>query len=398
MAGPSGGAFPTSYLSGYFENLSEGVHVDVTNGVAGTAYPIGTPAHPVNNLTDAYTIAIARNLRTIFLHGGGFTLPDSMSSPAPYAFTFIGDGVEATSLSVSAPGGVAMRSHTFVNMTLSGYASTLYYIFNCRLANGTGGLWGFEGEDLFVDHLSTISVLLNVRRCYFSGTTYNVPAPATDESRLIDASGSLTLAGVNVLNTVNIYGNGLRLTINNTCVGGTINIYGDVHVTNNAAGTTVNDYTTRASLLRGLFSLDFWSDPQEEVQLTNVAGDKALPDIVVAGIPAGATIARAAVMFKFRAVENTNAAANKLNGAQDIQIRTAAGPGAWNDCINFLDDMYGLAATTREGGDVFVGDINVAAVVTGNGTYNLQWDEAIADLGNIQFNDVQVGLRLWFSV
>ncbi len=146
-----------------------------------------------------------------------------------------------------------------------------------------------------------------------------------------------------------------------------------------------------------VFSLDFWSASQEEVQLTAVAGDKALPDVTVAGLPTGATVLRAVVMFKFRAVENTNAAANKLNGAQDIQVRDDT-PGAWADAINLLDDQFGLAASTREGGDVVMGSLDLSATVDGNDTYNLQWDEGVADQGNLQFNDVQVGLRVWFSI
>jgi hypothetical protein len=148
---------------------------------------------------------------------------------------------------------------------------------------------------------------------------------------------------------------------------------------------------------RTLYSMDFWSPSQEEVQLTAVAGDKALPTVTVADLPAGATVVRAYAMFKFRAVENTNAAANKLNGIQDIQIRTDA-PGAWNDAINFVDDQFGVAATSREGGDVFIGSIDVAAVVTGNDGYEFQWDEGVADAANLQFNDVQMGIRLWYSV
>jgi formylmethanofuran dehydrogenase subunit C len=142
---------------------------------------------------------------------------------------------------------------------------------------------------------------------------------------------------------------------------------------------------------------DFWSNPQEEVAVPAVAADQAMPDIVVAGIPTTSRIVDARLMFKFRVVENTNVAANKLNGAQDIQIRTDA-PGAWADGINFLDDMFGIAASTIQGGDVFIGDINLNATVTGDDTYNTQWDEAIADVASLNFNDVQVGLRIWYSV
>lgn len=152
-----------------------------------------------------------------------------------------------------------------------------------------------------------------------------------------------------------------------------------------------------AGQARQLFIMDFWSLPQEEVQLTNVAGDKALPDVTIADLPAGATITRAIAMFKFRMVENTNAAANKLNGAQEIQVRDDT-PSAWIDGINFVDDLFSLEGETREGGDVIIGAIDVSGTVDGNDTYNFQWDEAIADLANLQFNDVQVGLRIWYSV
>jgi hypothetical protein len=102
-------------------------------------------------------------------------------------------------------------------------------------------------------------------------------------------------------------------------------------------------------------------------------------------------------MFKYRVIENTNAAVNKLTGAQVIQIRQDS-PTAWADAINFLDDQFGMAASTIQGGDVFIGAIDVAVTVDGNDTYNLQWDEAVADQASINFNDVQVGLRIWFSV
>ena len=141
--------------------------------------------------------------------------------------------------------------------------------------------------------------------------------------------------------------------------------------------------------------LDFWSLPQEEVAIPAAAADQALPDVVVAGIPANATIERVVAMFKFRSIENTNAAANMLAGAQEIQVRDDS-PSAWIDAINLLDDMFGLAAATREGGDVFIGSIDVKATVDGDDTYNFQWDEAVADLASINFNDVQTGLRVYF--
>lgn len=160
-----------------------------------------------------------------------------------------------------------------------------------------------------------------------------------------------------------------------------------------------------ASKDRQLFSMDFWSEGLEEVQIGDgVAGATvALPDITVSDLPAGATPVRAIVMFKFRMIENTYAGVNKLNGAtvaltsQVIQIRSDA-PTAYVDAINFVDDFFTLASSAREGGDVIIGQVDVAAIVDENDTYNLRWLLARADHDYLQFNDVQMGLRIWYSV
>ena len=148
--------------------------------------------------------------------------------------------------------------------------------------------------------------------------------------------------------------------------------------------------------------LDFWSLPQQVASITAAAVNIALPDIIVVGLPAGATVTKAIVMFKYRVIENTNAAVNDLNGAsvaltsQVIQIRKNT-PTAYVDAIDFVDEQFGLAATTIQGGDVLIGSIDVSALV-GNGTYNLRFLQASADQNNLNFNDLQVGLRVWYTL
>jgi len=142
-----------------------------------------------------------------------------------------------------------------------------------------------------------------------------------------------------------------------------------------------------------LFTMDFWSLPQEEVALTVAAGDKALPSVTVADLPGTATIVRAIAMFKFRMVENhTYAGVNSLDGAQEIQVAGAV------DAINFVDTQFTLAQDTREGGDVIIGAINIAATVNANGAYAFHWDLAKALQTGINFNDIQMGLRILYSV
>lgn len=148
-----------------------------------------------------------------------------------------------------------------------------------------------------------------------------------------------------------------------------------------------------ASQGRQLFSMDFWSLPQEEVALTIAAADKGLPSVTVADLPGAATIVRAIAMFKFRMVENhTYAGVNSLDGAQEIQVAASV------DAINFVTGQFTLAQDTREGGDVVIGIIDIAATVNANGAYAFHWDLAKALQTGINFNDIQMGIRIWYSV
>jgi len=153
------------------------------------------------------------------------------------------------------------------------------------------------------------------------------------------------------------------------------------------------------TLPRIVSSMDFWGDTIEELQLTSaLQANLALAgaDVVIAGLPAGITLVRVVVMFMCRAIENTNAAANKLQGAQNIEVDFEG--GGFVDAINLADDLFAVAAATREMGTVIIGDNDVKATVTGNGTCTFRIDAARADQNNLNFNDFQVGVRVYFTV
>jgi hypothetical protein len=144
-------------------------------------------------------------------------------------------------------------------------------------------------------------------------------------------------------------------------------------------------------------NFDYWSSLQQLVQIPAVAADVALPDIVVTGLPSTATINRAEVIFAFGGKENTNAAANALTNQQSIQIRINT-PGPWTNAITFPAGFFALPLTSGLlGGDAPIGSIDVSSVVVGNGTYNLQWHNALANFASIDFTDCQVGLRIWYK-
>ena len=68
------------------------------------------------------------------------------------------------------------------------------------------------------------------------------------------------------------------------------------------------------------------------------------------------------------------------------------------DAINFVDTQFTLAETTREGGDVVIGLIDISGTVSANGAYAFHWDLAKAIQTGINFNDIQMGIRIWYSV
>ena len=149
--------------------------------------------------------------------------------------------------------------------------------------------------------------------------------------------------------------------------------------------------------------LDFWALMKPTVTIDGVALTiPILGNVVVASLPAGATIVRAIAMLKFRVIENTNVAINQLDGStvantsQVIQVKKAG--GAWLDAIQFTTTQFRIPATTRESGDVIIGQDNVVAQVNANATYEFQWLLAKALLVDLQMKDIQTGLRIWYSV
>lgn len=143
-------------------------------------------------------------------------------------------------------------------------------------------------------------------------------------------------------------------------------------------------------------TLDFWSDLDDVIDLPVVAADTDLPDVVVSGLPSGISLVRVVAILKVRAIENTNAGGtNGIKGAQNIQVQKGA--GAWVTAINLADNQWLVAASTRESGDVLIGDNDVKATVDGDGTYNFQFASALVDLASLRLNDVLVGLRFFFS-
>jgi hypothetical protein len=144
--------------------------------------------------------------------------------------------------------------------------------------------------------------------------------------------------------------------------------------------------------------LDLWSNYAAQISLGTVASNFPLPSITIAGMPGQLVIIRAAILIKFRVIENTNALVNSLSGAQNIQVMQATG-GTWFTGMPFAGVEFSVPGTTREAGDAFSGSRDVSSQIPPNGgVVNFQWALGLAAHNNLNFNDIQVGLRIWYSV
>ena len=142
--------------------------------------------------------------------------------------------------------------------------------------------------------------------------------------------------------------------------------------------------------------MDFWSDLDNVIDLPAVAADTPLPDVVVSGLPSGATILRVTAILKIRAIENTSGTgANAISGAQAVRVKKSTGTWGVDDlaAINLPDNLWTVAASTREAGDLLIGDNDVKGEVDEDATYNLRFENALVDYASLRLNGVMVGLR-----
>lgn len=254
------------------------------------------------------------------------------------------------------------------------------------------------GEQLFCADELTIYGDIKARQCNFAGINTNIYGSIICSESII-LGDSATIYGsvessVFVINlataTVVVWGDVIARSVVDTMAGSTLTIHG--YLDNFGADAILGTATYKE---RPLHMMDFWSLPEDAITITSAAADIALPDVVVADLPVQCHVVRAVALFKFRAMENSNVAANKINGAQEIQVDDSAATG-WLDAINLIDDEFALAASTREWGEIVIGSANVATRVDANDTYSFQWDEALVDVDSLIFNDIQVGLRIWY--
>jgi hypothetical protein len=153
---------------------------------------------------------------------------------------------------------------------------------------------------------------------------------------------------------------------------------------------------------KSLCHLDFWSNSDDVVTLTagGEAGVVALPDVVVAGIPANATIVRVVAMIKIALIRDTSGGNNAVDVATGHVEVQKGGGGGYDTAIDIPDNSWAVIVATSadRGGDVIIGDNDIKSKVDGDAIYNFEFDDIGVDGNNLELHDVTVGLRIYFTI
>lgn len=213
------------------------IWVDTVDGLPGTGFPRGTPTDPVDNIQDAITIAVTRNLRRLRVRGTiVFTEPVE------------GYHIEAQSSQASASinlNGVSVDGCHFRNVVLSGTGSGTIDCVSCRLGSVAGVLGRFytcgvegvtipsgAGDTEFINCFSEIPGSAR--------PTIDASLGAGDDLMLRGWMGGVRLINVDVATQdVSIDLVSGTVELDSSCTAGTIVVRGVGVLIDNSAGSTV---------------------------------------------------------------------------------------------------------------------------------------------------------------
>jgi len=181
--------------------------------------------------------------------------------------------------------------------------------------------------------------------------------------------------------------------------------------TDNLPGDPADESDLETILGRKYPFMDFWSAPPGDgtaalISIKGAAADLDFPDVVVEGLPSGATLKRVVVILTIRAILDTSGANNYIDVASKT-LRVKKSTGAWgaDDVVGITFDLNSLycVASTKEAGPAIIGSHDVKGEVDEDATYNFRSEEiergdaisALAD--DLELYDVQIGLRVFYE-
>lgn len=239
-----------------------GVTIDVVNGVAGTAYPTGSPGRPVNNLTDAYTIATTRNFKTLFIKGN-LTVNSSNFDD----FTFSGNKSTVT-LSASINGGF------FRDCIVTGTVGSRSRFYDCVLSNLTCSNIVVHFFDSAI--VNTVYLTNGIKGVFVRC----VSAVSGDDAAVVDLNndgstvevrefnGKLKIKNKNGSEIIALDMSSGTVVLDSTITAGTVVLRGIAELENNAGGNVI--INTQGLVNLNTISSAVWSDTV--INYNNITG------------------------------------------------------------------------------------------------------------------------------
>lgn len=221
-----------------YASFGGGVTVDVTSSYLGTTFPVGTPQQPVNNMTDALTIAAARGFGLFYIKGD-ITIGDVIDLEG---YAFEGESVSLTKITIGTAAEVL--NCEFYNAEVAGTLDGKCLLHECKthdityirgimdkclLESGTIELGG-GGEAHFLDCYSSLAGV-DVPIIDFGGSGTALTAA--------NYSGEITLTNKNGAETCSLDMASGKVTIDNTVTNGDIVVRGVGILIDNSNGANV---------------------------------------------------------------------------------------------------------------------------------------------------------------
>jgi hypothetical protein len=221
--------------------FGKAVIVDLLNGTAGTAYPIGTSQSPSNNLLDAKTIASVRGFKQLTIRGGAtFDTGDNLSG-----FVIRGENAITTQVMINTGAdvtGCQLEDMFIIDSVLDGFS----YLKHCYMS-GISGVEGFIESSILARDIG----LTGTQSTYFVDCKSACVGLGTTDLPVIDMAGSgRHLAFRNWSGPIKIKNStdsansicfdvvsGATITIDSTCTAGAITIRGIANIENNGTMT-----------------------------------------------------------------------------------------------------------------------------------------------------------------
>ena len=217
-------------------SFNQKITVNVLTGVTGTFFPIGTPRQPVNNITDALTIATARGIDVIEIQGNATIANVDLSNK-------IITGQNPTLSTLSFESSANIFGIEIQNATIQGVFDGYALIRDCHINDITF----FDGAIHDSLLLGTIG-LNNTSDFYMINCSDGLPGLNTPTLDVNNSNTSVTITGydggISIINksgnkdmTIDL--NSGRVVLDSTVTNGTILVRG-VGVIENSSTATVN--------------------------------------------------------------------------------------------------------------------------------------------------------------